>query len=192
MAKITWPGGFSPYVSALARYEKLIGLVFILALVAGLKFWPHASLAELTAQAESAYQKQDFQTAFDKLQTASALSPSTYSIHLSLAKVYEAVFDYDQALSETEVAYSLAPVLGLKGEIERLTRLRGEPASLRSLLASTSATLTRHPDFRDAWVRAAYLNYRLQDFAAAKKALTRALEIDPNYEPTLKLKALLP
>lgn len=149
-------------------------------------------MAELISRGEVSLEKNDYQGAYQNFRRALVFDPSSYPAHLGLSKVYENIGDYDLALSELKIAAQLNQSVDLGDEVIRLKTLRDDPKTLKEELAKTVSILLDHPTFRNAWTKAAYLHYRLRDDEAAKKALERALEIDPNYEPALRLRALLP
>lgn len=108
-----------------------------------------------------------------------------------LAQVLAAAHQYDRALQEQLLAAELNPSADLASSITELKDKAAAPKRLRAELSALVGVLATYPVFRDAWVRAAYLHYLLKEDAAAKAALGRALEIDPNFEPALKVQAIL-
>jgi tetratricopeptide (TPR) repeat protein len=154
--------------------------------------WPRPSLAELLAHGDDALQRENWAEAYHDYQLALLTDPKNATIHLKLAQVYESSANFDQAVTELARAKELNSDAYLDTEISRLTNLRDEPKKLRQDLAEVTRLLAAHPDFRNAWFKAAFLHYRLREDLSAKKALQRALDLDPNYEPALKLSALLP
>ena len=175
----------------MAHWEKLAAAIVLIFLVVAIKFWPQPTLSELGRQAQSALADGNYTLAYSAYRQAVALAPAAAKFHLGLARVYEATGDFAQATEEVRIAHELSPSAALLKEIDRLTALRDEAKNIRADLAEVGEILSRHPDFRDGWVHSAYDLYRLKDDAGAKKALDRALELDPNYEPALQLKTYL-
>jgi tetratricopeptide (TPR) repeat protein len=189
MATNSW-GNWSTFdAGALARLAPLAILAGTLGL---LYFWPKPSPAELSARAEAAISAGNLPLAYSSLRQAILAEPYSFDHHLKLAEVLTQANNFDQAISELSIAQELNPSSDLSTELDRLRQRAAEPAALQTELAEVAATLAAHPDYRDGWVRAAYLHYRLRQDQDAKKALARALEIDPNYNLALKLQALLP
>lgn len=154
--------------------------------------WPVPSQQDLIGGGDRAYQRGDLQSAFSYFHRATLQSPNDPAIHLKLSHLYEQVKNYDQALAEVKIAQNLNFNLHLQGELSRLSSLQDEPQQIRSEIAQTVAIVNKYPDFKDAWVKLAYLHYQLREPREAKKALAQALIIDPSYAPATKLESLLP
>lgn len=154
--------------------------------------WPNQSEAQLVRSGDLAYGKSNLQEAYSSYEKALRADPENASLHVRLAAVYESARNYNQAVDELSLASRLNPKLDLAADLNRTTALRDEPKRLRQEVAELASITQAEPSFRDGWLRLAYLQYQLRDDPAAKAALARALEIDPNFEPALKLAALLP
>lgn len=51
--------------------------------------------------------------------------------------------------------------------------------------------VTKHQDYRDAYLQLAILEYRVRDYSKAKFYLNRALSIDPNFEKAKEMERVL-
>lgn len=148
--------------------------------------------ADLEKKGLQAFNKGDYPAAHSAFRQAVSIEPLSYSHHLSLARVYEATRNYDLAIQELTLAESARAGLGLSDDIKRLDSLWSEPVRLQEEITQLEKLVAARPTYRDGWVGLAYRHYRLKSDQEMKKALDRAYELDPNYEPTLKLRALLP
>lgn len=146
--------------------------------------------ADLERRGEIALAKGDYPVAYTVFRQAVATNPLSYTDHLALAQVYEATRNYDAARRELTTAQKIRPGLDLSDDIARLDRLAKEPSRLQDEVTNLEKLVAAYPAYRDGWVRLAYDYYRLKKDSQMKMALDRAYKLDPNYEPTLKLRAI--
>lgn len=64
------------------------------------------------------------------------------------------------------------------------------PQDIEKIIDFWEKIIIEKPNYRDAYLQLAILNYRIWQNEEAKKYLEKALITDPNFEPALKLKKL--
>jgi tetratricopeptide (TPR) repeat protein len=165
-------------------------LLLILTLL--ISAWPRQSEQQLISLADATNNAGRLTEAYAKYQQAVTRDPNNADLHLKIAEVLNKSKDFSQAVEELAKAQNLDPKLNLDEKIKDEKVARDEVGNLRSELAQSLIDVDLHPDFRDGWVRLAYLHYRLREDGAAKSALGNALALDPNYQPAVDLKKLIP
>ena len=144
------------------------------------------SLAALKAS------QNNYSTSYLLYEKALIINPGSSVIHEKLGLLNLKVNNYKEALNEFNLSYAESPAntAGMRennfASNEIATKL-----SLNNSIIKTTTILNIHPDFRNAWLQLAYLQYRLNNIKASKKALLRALNLDPNYSPSLQLQTIL-
>ncbi len=66
-----------------------------------------------------------------------------------------------------------------------------DPEDIKKLIVFWENIVAEKPDYRDAYLQLAVLNYKIWQNEKAEEYLKKALIIDPNFEPTLKLKKII-
>lgn len=74
----------------------------------------------------------------------------------------------------------------------RIQEIRAEPDKIKAEILLWQKLTGEFPSFRDAYIKLAILNYKINRLFDAKKFLDQALAIDPNNEVAKKLSSLLP
>ncbi len=68
---------------------------------------------------------------------------------------------------------------------------RVERAKVEAEVDFWNKVLGKYPNFRDAYYQRSVLEYRLGEKIQAERDIQKVLEIDPNFEPALKLEEIL-
>ena len=66
-----------------------------------------------------------------------------------------------------------------------------DPEDIRRLIAAWEKIIEEKPNYRDGYLQLAILHYKLYENEKAKEYLQKALDLDPNYEPTRELERIL-
>lgn len=74
---------------------------------------------------------------------------------------------------------------------QKLQRQNVERQSIQAELGRWEKIIEKYPNYRDAYFKAAVLEYRLKNDSTAKEYLQKALELDPSFEEGRKLEKLL-
>lgn len=129
---------------------------------------------------------------FDQARLAVLKNPKSAQAHLNLSRIFKESNDLIKASDEVMAANLYAPQNeGIKEEITKLSDLKNKPGQLKKDFEYWEKISEEYQGFRDAFLQKAALMYQLKNMGASKKDLQHALELDPNYEPALKIKALL-
>lgn len=81
--------------------------------------------------------------------------------------------------------------LGLGRYIEAKQKLTVQQEAIKSNLEKWEGIIASHPGYRDAYMEAAVFAYEVKDMKKAEKYVDAALQLDPNFEPALRLKGIL-
>lgn len=65
------------------------------------------------------------------------------------------------------------------------------PEDIKRLITAWEKIIEEKPNYRDGYLQLAYLHYKVYENKKAKEYLEKAIELDPNYEPTRELEKLL-
>jgi len=138
--------------------------------------------------------------AFEQAKITVMLFPKDISIHLILAQEYlkrgdvEAL-ERELLLSQELVEKNPPSTPSVLGEalspIKILEKIKNEPQRIGQEISYWENVVSQKPDYRDAYLQLAILNYRIYKNEKAKEYLKRAREIDPNYEPARGLERVL-
>jgi len=140
--------------------------------------------------------KNDFQILKEKL----VQDPYNIEAHLQLAKIFLEANQFEKAEKELLVVQSLqqldnrvteqTKVLGVSDTLEKLWQQKhySDPKDIKKLISRWEEILEKYPDYRDGYLQLAYLYYKIYQNEKAKENLTKALELDPNFEPTQEVK----
>lgn len=102
--------------------------------------------------------------------------------HLALGKELLA----HNQLDEAEKEFILAGV-----DTSPIQNLRTQPEKIKEQIIFWEKVVAQFPNYRDAHLKLAILNYKINRLFDAKKYLDKALDIDPNNETAKKLSSLL-
>jgi len=140
--------------------------------------------------------KNHFQILKEKL----VQDPYNIEAHLQLAKIFLEANQFEKAEKELLVVQSLqqldnrvteqTKVLGVSDTLEKLWQQKhySDPKDIKKLISRWEEILEKYPDYRDGYLQLAYLYYKIYQNEKAKENLTKALELDPNFEPTQEVK----
>lgn len=113
--------------------------------------------------------------------------PKDAQAHLALSRVFKKNSDLERASQEVLVANLIAPQNEeVKEEISQITDLKTKPNQLQNDLNYWEKISLDNRGYRDAFLQKASLEYQLKDTVAAKADLQKGLELDPNYEVSLR------
>ena len=129
---------------------------------------------------------------FEKIRNRVIKKPQDFEAHLLLAEQFKINRQFPEALAEIDLALKLNPqnqTLLIKRqeiihETNRPNRLRGELDYWNSLTI-------KFPNYRDAYLNKAALEYRLKNFFSSAKSLALVINLDPNLETAQKLRGIL-
>lgn len=154
-----------------------LGVVFLVALsLIGSFFFP----------------KNHFQLAKEKL----IKNTNDFEAHLILTEEFLKNNQFEEAEKELLAAQNLhsTKILGWPSKLEELWRQKhySDPEDIRRLISAWEKIVAEKPNYRDGYLQLAFLYYKIQEDTKAKENLTKALKLDPNFEPTLKLQKIIP
>lgn len=66
-----------------------------------------------------------------------------------------------------------------------------DPKDIKQLIVAWEKIIEEKTSYRDGYLQLAYLHYKLYENEKAKEYLEKALELDPNYEPTKELERII-
>ena len=129
------------------------------------------------------------------------LSPQSLSPHLLLAQEYLKRGDLEGTERELLIAQTFTTTnhLGNNNSVlaaslsplKVLERIKNEPQRVREEIAFWEKVVLEKPDYRDAYLQLAILNYQIYEKEKAKFYLGKALNLDPNFEPAKEFKKIL-
>ena len=141
------------------------------------------------------FSKNDFQVLKEKL----VKNPYDLESHLELAKIFLGANQFEKAEKEllavqflhqlNNQAIEQLKVLGNTDTLEKLWNQKhySDPKDIKKLISGWEETLEKYPDYRDGYLQLAYLYYKIYQDEKAKENLTKALELDPNFETAQEL-----
>ena len=65
------------------------------------------------------------------------------------------------------------------------------PLHIEDQLKDWEALVQKQPGYRDGYLYIAALSFQLRKIPQSQQAIQKALDIDPNFEPALRLKAII-
>jgi tetratricopeptide (TPR) repeat protein len=166
-----------PQAKRLQRLTKKFGSLGLVILVSG------AVLGSLF------FPKNDFQVLKEKL----VKNPYDLKSHLELAKIFLDANQFEKAEKELRFLQSNSQSEIRNSEIETLWQQKhySDPKDIKKLISGWEEILEKYPNYRDGYLQLAYLYYKIYQNEKAKENLAKALELDPNFKPTEKMKKLL-
>lgn len=139
--------------------------------------------------------------AFERAKLAVMFYPNDLNSHLFLVQEYlkrgeleevERELLLAQELTEKTPETTSSGVLGATlSPIKILAKIKNEPQRIKNEISFWEKVVSEKPDYRDAYLQLAILNYQIYENEKAKEYLRIALELDPNYEPARKLEKIL-
>ena len=142
------------------------------------------------------FSKNDFQILKEKL----VKEPNNLGLHLQLAKILLDANQFEKAEKELKFLQNNPRFARLpdgqetrNSEIERLWQQKhySDPKDIKKLISYWEEILEKYPNYRDGYLQLAYLYYKIYQDEKAKENLTKALELDPNFETAQELLKIL-
>lgn len=132
-------------------------------------------------------------------------NPNNFEARLILAEEFLKNNQFDQVKKELLAAEQIKAfnqtetqnhqVLGKKSylNLEKLWQKKYylDPKDLQKLILAWKKIAAEKPDYRDAFLHLAWLHYQIYEDEKAKDYLQKTIELDPNFEPTLKLQKII-
>lgn len=91
-------------------------------------------------------------------------------------------------LDEAQIEFKLA---NDNEGLSQVAKIKSQPEEIKTQIIFWEKIVAEFPNYRDAYLKLAILNYKINRLFDAKKYLDKALEIDPNNEVAKKLSSLL-
>lgn len=130
---------------------------------------------------------------FDQAKREVLRFPFDPRTHANLAQVYLEIGNLEAAEKEFSLAKSLAGILSadLRRVEETLESTKEKPKKIREEIDFWEKITEEKPDYRDAYLKLAVLNYQIGQNDETKKYLQKIFALDPHFEPAERLKKLL-
>ncbi len=129
------------------------------------------------------------------------LNPHDISSHLLLTQAYLEQGDMEavereltlaQGLTANSLSVTTSSVLGTSlSPLKIWQKIQNEPQRIKEEIVYWQKIVAERPSYRDAYLQLAILNYQIYENQKAKDYLNKALELDPNFEPTQKLEKII-
>lgn len=134
--------------------------------------------------------KNQFQQAKEQLvKNPLVKNPNDFEAHLILAKEFLKNNQFEKAEKELFMAQEQKP----NSKLENLwiKKYYSDSKDIKKLIQAWEGTLAEKPDYRDAYLHLAWLHHQTYEDQKAKEYLEKAIELDPNFESTLKLQKII-
>lgn len=119
-------------------------------------------------------------------------NPQDPESRLKLAQAYEEVNDLSNAKRELFIGLNYKPrESGLITELSKIERIQGEPQRILTEIQKWEKITRDFPGYRDAYLKLTQLYYTLYQNDEARENLNKALQLDPNFEPSREIKEIL-
>lgn len=129
---------------------------------------------------------------FEKIRDRVIKNPQDFETHLLLAEQFKNNRQYKEALAEIDLSLNLNPQNpGLLTKRQEIVHEINRPKRLKEELSYWKNIVLKFPNYRDAYLTTAALEYRLKNFFASAKGLAMVIRLDPNFETAQKLKGFL-
>lgn len=138
---------------------------------------------------------------FEQAKLATMIEPKDFSSHLLLSQEYlkrgnlEAVereLTLAQNLEVSQPQTTSPSVLGLTlSPVKIWQKIVTEPQRIKEEITFWKKIVAEKPDYRDAYLQLAILNYQIYDNRKATGYLNKALELDPNFGPSKQLEKIV-
>lgn len=137
---------------------------------------------------------------YERARLAVMLYPEDLSSHLFLAQEYlkrgslagvERELLLAQELTEKNPPATSSGVLGaFLSPAKILEKIKNEPQKIKNEISFWEKIIAEKPDYRDAYLQLAILNYQIYENEKAQEFIKKALALDPNFAPTRELERL--
>ncbi len=106
-------------------------------------------------------------------------------------KNIEALLEENQFQTSEEILKSISQ--DQNGKLNQLWQEKhySDPEDIKELIKAWEEIIENKPQYRDAYLQLAILNYKINKKGKAQDNLNKALEIDPNFELTKKLEEII-
>ncbi len=146
------------------------------------------------------------QSEIQRIKLQLLINPFNFDNHLILAKKFIDNHQFIEAERTLLLAEKIANSRLLKDNLkkenikeEKLISLQelwqeknmADPQDIKKLITSWEKIIAVKPDYRDGYLQLAFLNYKIYQTEKALFYLNKALEIDSNFEVSLKLKEII-
>jgi len=146
------------------------------------------------------------QSEIQRIKSQLIRNPFNFDNHLTLAKKFIENHQFAEAERTLLLAEKIANSRFLKDNLkketiqeEKLIKLEelwqeknmADPKDIQRLIASWEKIIAVKPDYRDGYLQLAFLNYKINQTEKALLNLNKALELDSNFEVSLKLKKII-
>jgi len=127
-------------------------------------------------------------TALQSLKENLLKNPNNTEIKI---KNIEALLKENQFQASEEILKSISQ--DQNGSLNQLWQKKhySDPEDIKELIKAWEKITKDKPQYRDAYLQLAILNYKIKEKQKSKNNLNKALEIDPNFELTKKLKKII-
>lgn len=174
------------------RYRELLVFTILAVILLGLVVYGGLNRAQkinhLSQLAQEAGHLGDHQQSYQLLKEAIELAPNNPSLHFQLSQLYKNTNNWPEAQKELLIALELSPdSLSIKKELTGVQKTLLEPKQVEEELTFWKKEIAAKPDYRDGWIQLAVRYYELYQLEDAKIALSKAYQLDPNFEATKKL-----
>jgi tetratricopeptide (TPR) repeat protein len=126
-------------------------------------------------------------------------NPWHFGYHLELAKIFLTNHQFEPAGKTLLLAQAIKnrkpdSVEQTTLSLENLWQEKqlADPQDIEKLILLWEEIVAQKPDYRDGYLQLAVLNYKISEEKKASDSLKKALLIDPNFEPALELKKIIP
>ena len=116
-------------------------------------------------------------------------NPNEFEAHLILAKEFLENNQFEKAEKELLMVQGQKPNSKLKNLW--IKKHYSDSKDIKKLIQAWESTRAEKPDYRDAYLHLAWLHHQTYEDQKAKEYLEKAIELDPNFEPTLKLQKII-
>lgn len=131
-------------------------------------------------------------SSFEKLKSALVRDYQNPKIHLMLAEQYRKANDLSSARGELLLGLSYQPESEeLKTALVEIENLLNQPKQIQQEINRWEKITQDFPGYRDAYLKLTQLYFELYQNDKARENLSRAIELDPNFEPTRELEKVL-
>lgn len=138
--------------------------------------------------------------AFQQAKNRLLRNPNDFQAQISLAEKFLANNQFEEAekillLAQGQINRSDKQILGeqTSQKFEELWQKKqySDPKDIKRLITAWEKIVEEKPGYRDGYLQLAYLHYKLYENEKAKEYLEKAIELDPNYEPTREMEKFL-
>lgn len=114
-------------------------------------------------------------------------NPSAASHHLFLAQQLLTTNQFTQAETEARLAAN-------EETLQKIQEVKNQPEDIKGQIRFWQEVIDQFPNYRDAYIKLAILNWKIYRSFEAKRNLEKAFQIDPNNEVlnNLNLRLLSP